>query len=55
MLLEPKGKFLGKGLKSLGAILSLPDGHMRNDTSEIDLELLEALRGQRALPHPTAL
>ncbi|HAL61472.1 MAG TPA: hypothetical protein DCP08_03585, partial [Chloroflexi bacterium] len=52
LVVERNGKLVGRGLESLGEILSLPEGHTGYKTDEMALELLEALRGERAKPHP---
>lgn len=51
LLVERNGKLVGRGLESLGEILSLPEGDTHHESDEMDLELLEALRRETAKPH----
>ncbi len=52
LLVERNGNLVGRGLGSLAEILSLPERDMGHETDEMGLELLEALRGERAGSHP---
>lgn len=55
LLVERNGKLVGRGLQSLAAILSLPDGSAGHQTDEMALDLLEALRGKGLNLIPTVL
>ncbi len=52
LVVERNGKLVGRGLRSLAAILSLPDGSTGHETDEMALDLFEALRGEQPQPHP---
>ncbi len=52
LVVERNGKLVGKGLESLGAILSLPEGNTCHQPDEMTLDLLQVLRGERVEPHP---
>jgi|GEM_PF-4159357 len=52
LLVERNGKLVGRGLKSLAEVLSLPERDTGHETDEMALDLLEALSGERVKPHP---
>jgi len=52
LLVERNGKLVGKGLQSLAAIVSLPEGSTGHDTEEMALDLLDILREERVESHP---